>query len=124
MTRGSAPACTARGLPAKAVPVLLCRCGTHTDGLDPSIRIPEILDSTLTATCTCCAGAARVSMPDFPSIARHSLMEPGYGSFGSSVRDPPYTCAAAYDLPHALLQTRGRTDHCLVFLRPKTSEGM
>ena len=33
-------------------------------------------------------------MPDFPSIARHSLMEPNYGSFGSSVRDPPYTCAA------------------------------
>lgn len=35
-------------------------------------------------------GAARVSMADFPSIMRSSLTEPGYNSFGFSLRDPPY----------------------------------
>lgn len=51
--------------------------GTRASRFPSTLSVPE--------------GAARVSMPDFPSIARHSLMEPGYGSFGSSVRDPPYT---------------------------------
>ena len=39
------------------------------------------------------AGGARVSVPDFPSIVRSSLAEPNYGSFGFSMRDPPYECA-------------------------------
>ena len=34
-----------------------------------------------------------MSVPDFPSIVRSSLAEPNYGSFGISVRDPPYECA-------------------------------
>lgn len=51
--------------------------GTRASRFPATLSVPE--------------GAARVAMPDFPSIARHSLMEPNYGSFGSSVRDPPYT---------------------------------
>ena len=39
------------------------------------------------------ASCRRVSVPDFPSIVRSSLAEPNYGSFGFSMRDPPYECA-------------------------------
>jgi len=42
------------------------------------------------ATLSVPEGGARVAMPDFPSIVRHSLAEPAYGSFGYSLRDPPY----------------------------------
>mmetsp|Transcript_15584 Transcript_15584/g.47042 ORF Transcript_15584/g.47042 Transcript_15584/m.47042 type:complete len:159 (+) Transcript_15584:142-618(+) len=35
-------------------------------------------------------GGPRVSFPDHPTISRHSLMDPGYGSFGHSMREPAY----------------------------------
>ncbi len=36
--------------------------------------------------CFCCAGGPRVSFPDYPSIMRHSLNEPGYGRCGPCPR--------------------------------------
>ena len=39
-------------------------------------------------------------MADFPSIMRSSLTEPGYNSFGFSLRDPPYACAPSNEGLH------------------------
>lgn len=47
-------------------------------------------DSRFPKTVAVPEGGPRVSFPDYPSIMRHSLSEPGYGSFGHSLRDPAY----------------------------------
>lgn len=52
-------------------------------------------------------GGPRISFPDRPTIHRHSLMEPSYGSFGHSMKEPTYqyvptrrlTVTAAYRAP-------------------------
>lgn len=56
-----------------------------------------------------CTGGPRVSFPDYPSIMRHSLNEPGYGrcaphpfsprcSFSSTVRVSQAFNASSYHL--------------------------
>lgn len=65
--------------------------------IDPSVYEPEEhkwdptgRDARFPKTVSVPEGGPRVSFPDYPSIMRHSLTEPGYGSFGHSLRDPAY----------------------------------
>lgn len=50
----------------------------------------EERDSRFPKTVSVPEGGPRVSFPDFPTIMRHSLTEPFYGSFGHSLREPAY----------------------------------
>jgi hypothetical protein len=70
---------------------------TGNTKIDPSVYEPEEYkwdpqgrDARFPKTVSVPEGGPRVSFPDYPTIMRHSLNEPGYGSFGHSLKEPAY----------------------------------
>lgn len=75
--------------------------------VDPSVYQPEEhkWDSSgreyrFPKTVSVPEGGPRVSFPDYPTIVRHSLKDPGYGSFGHSIREPAYEFVPKRHLSH------------------------